>query len=118
MKFEWVTFRVRDLEKSLVFYRDLLGFPVSERFGPPSHEIVMLGDADSAKVELIAGDAVPDCPGEGVSIGVTPPDMTALLKKLEKAGVLIPAPFSPNPSLRFYFIKDPDGYTVQLVEHL
>ena len=44
--------------------------------------------------------------------------MPALLAAVQAAGYEIPEPFSPNPSLRFYFLHDPDGYRVQLVERL
>ena len=43
---------------------------------------------------------------------------TKVLEKLAAAGMAIPEPMSPNPSLRFYFVKDPDGYSIQLVETL
>lgn len=36
MRFTWTTIRVRDLDKSLAFYHDLLGLPVQERFALPA----------------------------------------------------------------------------------
>ena len=27
-------------------------------------------------------------------------------------------PFQPNPHIKFFFIEDPDGYSVQFVENL
>ena len=101
------------------FYNGLLGLPVAERFGPPEQQIAMLGPETGTKLELLCGGAPIDGPlGQGVSMGFTPDNMGELLEKLAAAGVAIPEPMSPNPSLRFYFIKDPDGYTVQLVENL
>ena len=43
MTFSWATIRVRNLEDSLAFYHNLLGLPIHDRFGPPGHQIVMLG---------------------------------------------------------------------------
>ena len=42
--------------------------------------------------------------------------MGQLLAALE-ARAIPTRPMSPNPSLQFYFLDDPDGYTVQLVEY-
>lgn len=119
MTINWTTLHVKDMDKSLAFYNGLLGLPVAERFGPPEHQIAMLGPETGTKLELLCGGAPIDGPlGQGVSMGFTPDNMGELLEKLAAAVVAIPEPMAPNPSLRFYFIKDPDGYTVQLVENL
>ena len=135
MTINWTTIHVKDMEASLAFYHGLLGLPVAGRmgvpghdqrdwdfatkFGPPEHEIAMLGPQDGTKLELLCGGAPIEGPiGLGVSMGFTPDNMGDLLEKLAAAGYAIPEPMSPNPSLRFFFIKDPDGYTVQLVEQL
>ena len=119
MTINWTTIHVKDMEVSLAFYHDLLGLPVAERFGPPEHQIAMLGPEEGTKLELLCGGPPIQGPvGAGVSMGFTPDNMGELLEKLAAAGVSIPEPMSPNPSLRFFFIQDPDGYTVQLVENL
>ena len=113
----WVTLHVGDLEKSTAFYTQLLGMEVSSRFGGAGHQIVMLGRADGAKVELIGdGDHGPASPGAGVSFGLETEDMQALTDKLTQAGHTVQGPVSPHPHVRFSFVRDPDGYTVQLVE--
>ena len=43
--------------------------------------------------------------------------MGQLLAALE-ARAIPPRPRSPHPALQFYFLEDPDGYTVQLVEYV
>lgn len=43
--------------------------------------------------------------------------MGQLLAALE-ARAIPTRPMSPNPALQFYFLEDPDGYTVQLVEYV
>ena len=119
MTINWTTIHVADIEKSIAFYHGLLGLPVAGRMGVPGHEIAMLGPEEGTKLELIStGEPAPENPGQGVSMGFTPDNMGELLEKLAAAGVAIPEPFSPNPTLRFYFISDPDGYAVQLVEQL
>ena len=117
MTFTWTTIRVRDLDQSLAFYHDLLGLPIQERFGPPGHEIAMLGPEEGTRLELIAaGEDLPSPPAPTLSLGFAPEDMGQLLAALEARDIPT-RPMSPNPSLQFYFLDDPDGYTVQLVEY-
>lgn len=117
MKLNWVTLRVSDLEKSLAFYNGLLNIGVSARFGDENHWIVMLGDADSAKIELICEPgAKVENPGNGVSIGLEADDLDKLVGELKDRGHRVIGPVSPNPHIRFFFVQDPDGYSVQLVK--
>ena len=116
MKFTWTTIQVSDLDKSLAFYRDLLGLPVVSRFQGGPNEIAMLGEPDGTHLELLCKpEPLPAPIGQGVSVGLQPDDLPAILEKLAAQGVT-PQPVSPNPNLTFYFVKDPDGYTVQLVK--
>lgn len=116
MKFVWTTLQVRDLDMSLAFYHDLLGLPLHERFQAGPNEIAMLGTPEGTKLELICKkDPMPEVPGGGVSMGFASEDLPALIQKLTERGVPVPPPVSPKPDLVFYFIHDPDGYTVQLL---
>lgn len=116
MKLNWVTLRVRDLEQSVAFYTEALGMEVASRLGGGGHQIVMLGKADEAKVELICdAGAKMEPPGDGVSIGLGSEDLDTLVDSLKAKGCPVTGPVSPNPHVRFFFVKDPDGYTIQLV---
>lgn len=116
MNLNWVTIRVSDLEKSVAFYTESLGMEVAARFGSEGNQIVMLGKADEAKVELIcdSSDKI-DMPGNGVSIGLQSEDLDALVATLKAKGYPVKGPVSPNPQVRFFFVNDPDGYSIQLV---
>jgi len=117
MKLNWVTIHVRDLDKSLFFYTKLLNLDIASRFGSPDHQIVMLGGADEPKVELICEPKAPtEHPGDGVSIGLEADDLDGLIGVLQENGYHAAGPISPNPHIRFFFVKDPDGYTVQLAK--
>lgn len=119
MQFCWVTLKVSNLEKSLEFYHGLLGLPIAERFsGGGGAKIVMLGDEDQPKVELIqTGEGEQERPGAGVSVGFQTQSLSQSMKELAEAGVSVKrGPISPGPDIRFFFVDDPDGYEVQLVE--
>jgi len=117
MKLNWVTLKVSQLEQSLAFYTGLLNLEVAERFGNEQHQIVMLGQADQAKIELIweAGETI-EAGGAGVSIGLEADDFDGMLATVKENGMEVVGPIAPTPKIRFFFIKDPDGYTIQLVE--
>ncbi len=117
MKLNWVTLRVNDLEKSLFFYTKLLNLDIAAKFGGPEHPIVMLGKAEEPKLELIQ-ESHPqiDPSGNGVSIGLEADNLDRLIGVLRENGYQATGPVSPNPNIRFFFVRDPDGYTVQLVE--
>lgn len=119
MKLNWVTLRVSNLEQSVAFYTETLGMEVAARLGGGGHQIAMLGKADEAKVELICetGSKI-ESPGNGVSIGLESEDLDALVNSLKAKGYPVTGPVSPNSHIRFFFVKDPDGYTIQLVEQV
>jgi lactoylglutathione lyase len=117
MKLGWVTIRVDDTDASLHFYHDILGLPVAVRHSRPGHDMVMLGEADQPKVELLKTPDSKAAPGAGMSIGLFVDSVQETIELLKKNGVAIESgPISPNPGLTFFFVKDPDGYTVQFVE--
>ncbi len=117
MKLNWVTLNVSDLDKSLYFYTKMLKLNVSARFGDENHQIVMLGEADGAKIELIfEPNTKRENPGNGVSIGLETDNLDKLIDELNNMGYRVTGPMSPNPHIRFFFVQDPDGYTIQLIE--
>jgi len=118
MKFMWTTLPVSDLKKSLKFYSEFMGLGPIARMGMPEHQVVMLGNNGETKLELIyePGRAIPENPGGTISMGYAPDNLDEFIAKVSEAGIPAIGPISPSPDIRFYFIKDPDGYTVQLVE--
>jgi lactoylglutathione lyase len=117
MNLNWVTLNVSNLEKSLFFYTKLLNLDIAAKLGSQEHQIVMLGKADETKIELIyESDSKIDNPGNGVSIGLEADDLDQLIGVLQENGYKTVGPISPNSKIRFFFVQDPNGYTVQLVK--
>ena len=123
MKFVHVTLSVKDLEASMKFYQEIVGLEVTRKFTSGSgSEIVFLssGSSGDTEVELIAsrGDDSGES-GKGISLGfesTLPMDeMIALLK--EKGYEPDGSTSSPNPNTRFFFVRDPDGYRIQFMNH-
>lgn len=119
MSFSLVTLRISDMTESLNFYNGILGLPLIKQFENKDHEkIAMLGQDDQPHIELIE-TSLNGKPGIGVSIGFEVADPQEIIRQVSSTYDCSPVgPISPNPYLQFYFIKDPDGYQVQLLQRI
>ena len=120
MKFCWVTLTVDNFEESLSFYRDLLGLKVCSQFkGGEDVEIAMLGEPDQPKVEILCNRHVKIANrGTGITVGFEVESLDEAMKYVQSKNIpVLKGPFSPNPKTSFFFIKDPNGIEVQLVEN-
>jgi lactoylglutathione lyase len=118
--------RVKDLDKSLNFYTNLLGMKLLRKRDYPTGKFTLAfvgyGDeTDSTVVELTHNweQAEPYQHGSAfghLAIGV--PDVYKTCEKLAAAGVKIPRPAGPmaHGGSVIAFIEDPDGYRIELVE--
>jgi len=100
---------VADLDRSIAFYRDVLGFEVAARMDDVGFALMKGGGAELA---LSAG-ASPQ-PG-GAYLYVT--GVETLLARCEAAGATIVAPLTAQPwGLRDFVVEDPDGHRVAVGE--
>ncbi|NQT60500.1 MAG: VOC family protein [Bacteroidetes bacterium] len=118
MNFSWVTLHVQNIEKSLEFYQGLLNLPINSRFAVNDVEIVMLGEDGKTKIELLHDGRSQKIDGaEGISIGLEVDSLDQSMELMKSRQIPIQGPFSPSPHISFFFIKDPDGVSVQLLEN-
>ena len=118
MNFTWVTFHVSDMEKSLNFYRDLLGMRIVREFGNENQKLVFLAGDNETQIELICqkGESIENA-GKGMSVGFGVTNLDEKIANLKnQISAPIAGPMSPNPHMKFYMVPDPDGYTIQLHE--
>ena len=118
MKFCWVTINVKDMEKSLFFYQEIIGLGINRRFNPDSdREIVFLG-AGETQIELIYNAKTRDiaiC--EDISLGFEVDSIDHIIKILKRNNIPIHSgPFQPNPSIKFIYVIDTNGVKIQFVE--
>jgi len=125
-KFLHTMIRVIDLDKSIAFYCDHFQMKLIRRKDYPSGEFTLafLGygeEHNSTVIELTHNWGRKDNYDLGngfghLAIGV--PDIYKTCEKLSEAGLEIPRP--PGPMAHggsiIAFIKDPDGYMVELIE--
>lgn len=119
MRFNWVTLWVKDMEKSLAFYQEVVGLQLVRRYpSRPGVEIAFLGTGET-QVELICDQSKANItPSPNVSIGFESGPLEQLIQFLTTKGIRTHSgPFAPNPRIRYLFVQDPDGWMVQFVEH-
>ena len=118
--------RVRDLDKSIDFYARLLGMNELRRtdFEGGRFTLAFVGYGDeesSAVVELTYNwdQAEPYELGDGFGhLAIAVPDAYAVCEAMEKEGIDVPRPAGPmkHGTRVIAFIKDPDGYMIELVQ--
>jgi lactoylglutathione lyase len=119
--------KVRDLDKSIDFYSNLLGMSVTRRRDSVARNhlaaYVAYGDeADHHALELVQDK---DPPAEFIlgnlywHINISVPDLLSLCEKLDSEGVEFTerlTPMTTDDRYHVAFIRDPDGYEVELTD--
>ena len=118
--------RVRDLEASLSFYRDLLGLQVLRKREYPQGQftLVFLGFQDEETESVIEltynWDSQTYSPGEGFGhLAFAVEELSVFCHWLEQNAVRVirpPGPMAFDPEEIIAFIEDPDGYQIELIE--
>jgi lactoylglutathione lyase len=116
--------RVRDLDKSLAFYRNALGLDVADRFDFDDFTLVYLrNDENDFEIELTVnkGREAAYTHGDGYGhIAVCVDDVHAERARLAELG-LDPTDVKEMQHggaimARFFFVQDPDGYKIEVLE--
>jgi lactoylglutathione lyase len=116
--------RVLDLDKSLRFYIDVLDMKESHRLDFPDFALVYLRNEETeTEIELTLNKGREEAYTHGTGyghVGVVVPDVAATHEALSTKGYA-PTPvkeFKRGDELlaRFFFIQDPDGYKIEMLE--
>lgn len=121
MKFCWSTINVKDLEETIDFYENIIGLKVTRRFAAgPKAEIAFMGDGEGAEVEFIFNEEHKGIVfGQDISWGFEIESVDEMMELAKKEGIEILSDIiSPNPNIRFFFVEDPNGLRIQLVENI
>lgn len=118
MKFLWCTIQVKDMEESLGFYQEVTGLTLERRFSAGPSDIAFLGDGET-KVELIHdGSEKWKSQKAGISIGFEVQSVDEMVAFVKERGIEIQSgPFQPNPHVKFFYVLDPNGVSIQFVEN-
>ena len=106
-----VWYRVRDLDRARVFYRDVLGF---EEVFVDVHDGWSRLTHGGMEIALAEGD-----PGESGGVAnVEVADVKSEAERLREAGVDVGVVFELHGQFRLVDVYDPDGNRVQLAQSL
>ncbi len=116
--------RVLDEERSIAFYDKAFGLQVAERMDFPEFTLVYLRNSEADfELELTINKdrTEPYELGDGYGhLAVTVPDLESEHERFEAEG-LSPrnlVEFAPGGEIvaRFFFVQDPDGYQIEVIE--
>ncbi len=115
-----VVFYVQDLEQSLEFYRDLLGFQEVGRIFNGAAAALTSGRTHHELLLIQVGDAPGPPAGKrrglyhiGIKVGDSLDALRAAKRELEEAGVTIDG-MSDHTVSQSLYVRDPDGNEVEL----
>lgn len=115
-----VVFYVRDLDRSLRFYRDLLGFKEVGHIFNGAAAALTSGRTHHELLLIQVGDAPGPPPGPrrglyhiGIKVGDSLDELRAAKKELEGVGIAIDG-MSDHTVSQSLYVQDPDGNEVEL----
>jgi len=116
--------RVRDEEASVAFYRTAFGLEVAGRYPFDGFTLIYMANEETdfeLELTVNAGRETPYELGDGYGhLAVSVDDLAAEHARFEAAG-LKPNPLKTmerdgKPFARFFFVSDPDGYKIEVLE--
>lgn len=123
-KFLHTCYRVQDLDKSLEFYQDLLGFEISRKRDFPEDKFTLVylkvpGSDYELELTYNYDKEEPYTIGDGyghIAIGVD--DLETTHKEYSETSYEVTELKAlSNNSTSYFFIKDPDGYKVEVIQN-
>jgi len=122
MKVSFTTITVRDLEKSVKFYTEIIKLKEIRRFSPQKGiNIVFLEDEKNGRIELIEYEQkkvkeASDWDSK-VSIGFSVDSIEDCIKMLEENDIkIIRGPIHTPDGQKFLFISDPNDVEIELIQ--
>lgn len=117
MKIRYATIMVADMEESVRFYTEVMGFDVGSRHEPrPGLRILLLKGGGDAMIELIRDENNPQEPGL-FSVGMEVEDIESTVRELKAKGARITMDPVPITVGTLAFLEDPNGVRIALIQH-
>ena len=115
MKVKYATIIVENMENSVKFYTEVMGFEVDSKFTPrPGVAITLLKSEGDAMVELIKNT---ENEVGLFSVGMLVKDLNATMGELKAKGAIITMEPTPITDGSLAFIEDPNGVRIGLIQH-
>ena len=111
---DFVYYQTSDIEKSIEFYRDILGLEMHGYYEEMKWAEFSAGNATFAINDPTVFDPNLKAQSGGAAVAFSVDDLEAAMKELEAKGVPVVAPLNESPVCHFACVSDPDGNTVWL----
>lgn len=118
MKLDFITFRIRDLDKSIAFYEQMAGLKQVRRFKAGPGEIAFMGNTEGeTAIELINfPNETKFTPTAMVMSFDAPGDLKALRQKALTLGLAPTEIITGGPEPVNFKVADPDGIMVEFCQ--
>jgi len=115
MKVKYATIVVEDMDESIKFYTEVMGFEIDSQHDPqPGVTITLLKGKGDAMIELIENTEY----GTGLfAVGMDVEDINTTVKELRSKGAKITMEPIPITVGTLAFLEDPNGVRIALIQH-
>ncbi len=115
MKLYYITIMVKNLEKSLDFYENLVGLKVIRRINAGKGEIAFLANSkEETMIELIEFEGIETVQTKGLIMSyLVENDLEALREKALELGYSPSSIIDEGKKPKHFTVKDPDGISVE-----
>ncbi len=115
MKVKYATIVVEDMDESIKFYTEVMGFEIDSQYDPqPGVTITLLKGEGDAMIELIENTEY----GTGLfAVGMDVEDINTTVKELRSKGAKITMEPIPITVGTLAFLEDPNGVRIALIQH-
>lgn len=115
MKVKYATIIVKDMDESIKFYTEVMGFEIDSQHNPfPELTITLLKGEGDAMIELIKNT---ENETGLFSVGIEVEDINTTVKELKSKGAKITKEPVPITIGTLAFLEDPNGVTIVLIQH-
>jgi lactoylglutathione lyase len=118
MDLSFVTINVKNIDETVAFYKDVLGFRVTRSFSPqPEMHITFMDDQKGHVLEFIGNEKGETYCGKGISLGFYVDDIDAIRKHLETHNVeIIYGPITTGSGVKLMHARDLNGVELGFVQ--
>lgn len=119
MHFLHLTFRVRDIHRSLHFYQDFIGLQMQRRFSLGEWEIAFLADQEGAtQIELVYMPEGVKVETQGLTVCFQIDDLDGLHARAQAEGLNPSDIRFPDPDSRYFYVYDPDHISIEFKQKM
>lgn len=115
MKFLHVTVQTVKFEEEIEFYQKEAGLTIQRDMRPVRDLVFLANAAGETCVEIIRNPEADNSGNRNLSIGFRVDDVEKKREEMIAAGYEATPIISPSPDVKFFFVDDPAGLSVQFI---